>query len=69
MKKCWKVIGSIVLVVFVLGLICVGVGILTGAESTRILNVLDDRFQIESTLNLYSQYFAQFGQAVGEIFR
>ena len=69
MKKCWKVIGSIVLVVFVLGLICVGVGILTGAESTRILNVLDDRFQIESTLNLYSQYLAQFGQAVGEIFR
>lgn len=69
MKKTGKVLGTIILVVFILGLVCIGAGIVTGAEKTRILNVLNNRFQLESTLNLYSQYFSQIGTTVSGIFR
>lgn len=68
MRKLWKVIGVIILTVLILGLICIGVGVLTGAEYPRIFTVLNDRFQIESTLRLYRQYFDSFSQTIAEIF-
>ena len=68
MRKLWKVIGVIILTVLILGLICIGVGVLTGAEYPRIFTVLNDRFQIESTLRLYRQYFDSFSQTISGIF-
>jgi len=69
MKKTGKLLGTIIVVVFVLGLVCIGAGIVTGAEKDRIYNVLDNRFQLESTLHLYSQYFSQIGSTVLNLFR
>lgn len=68
MKKVWKIIGIVILTVFVLGLICIGVGVLTGADYSRIFTVVDDRFQIESTLSLYSQYFEQLKELILGLF-
>ena len=55
MKKCWKIIRIVALTVFILGLICIGVGALTGADYARVFSVLDDKFQIERSLALYRQ--------------
>ena len=68
MNKAWKLIGTLILVVFVLGLICIGAGMITGAESSRIMNVLDNRFQLESTFSLYRQYFSQLRFTLSGLF-
>ena len=48
MKKGWKIVGVVVLVIIVLGAICVGIGLLTGADGERIYNVLDQEYNITS---------------------
>lgn len=55
MKKGWKVIIIIVLVALLLGAVCVGVGIMTGADWARIYSVLDARYHITE----YIDYFFQ----------
>lgn len=67
MKRMWKVIGIVILTVFVLGLICFGVGLLTGADSARIFTVIDDKFQIESTISLYKNYAEQMKDLLSEL--
>lgn len=69
MKKTGKLLGSVIIVVFILGLVCIGTGIVTGAGKERIITVLNNRFQLESTLNLYAQYFHQLGALVSRFFR
>ena len=64
MKKAWKLVGTVILTVFFLGVICLGVGLLTGADLERVYGVLDSNYQIESTMNLYEQSFTQFQQRV-----
>ena len=44
----------------VIGIVGVGVGMLTGAEYTRIYSVLDDQYHIDMWLN----YFAEVAAAV-----
>ena len=51
---------AIVLIVIVIGIVGVGVGMLTGAEYTRIYSVLDDQYHIDMWLN----YFAEVAAAV-----
>ena len=51
MKKGWKVVLIIFLVVVVLGTVCMGVGMMTGAETARIYSVLDDKYHIEMYYN------------------
>ena len=53
MKKAWRVILVIVLAVIVFGGVCLGVGIMTGADVSRIYTVLDKQFNLTG---LY-QYF------------
>ena len=60
MKKGWKIVFTIFLIVVVIGIIGVGVGMLTGAEYTRIYSVLDDQYHIDMWLN----YFAEVATAV-----
>ena len=60
MKKGWKIVFSIFLIVVVIGIVGVGVGMLTGAEFTRIYSVLDDQYHIDMWLN----YFAKVAAAV-----
>ena len=60
MKKGWKIVFTIFLIVVVIGIVGVGVGMLTGAEFTRIYSVLDDQYHIDMSLN----YFAEVAAAV-----
>lgn len=60
MKKGWKIVFTIFLIVVVIGIVGVGVGMLTGAEYTRIYSVLDDQYHIDMWLN----YFAEVAEAV-----
>ena len=53
MKKGWRVVISIVMIAVLLGAVCVGVGMLTGADISRIYSVLDKRFMI-------TQYYEWF---------
>ena len=46
MKKGWRIIISIVMVAVLLGAVCIGVGVLTGADMARIYSTLDNRFMI-----------------------
>lgn len=46
MKKAWKIVLIAVLTVIVLGAICTGVGVLTGANVNVIYSVLDERYHV-----------------------
>ena len=46
MKKGWRIILGIVLAAVLFGGLCCGVGILTGADSDRIILNLDERYHI-----------------------
>lgn len=46
MKKGWRVVIVIVLICLLLGGVCIGVGLMTGADMERIYSVLDARYHI-----------------------
>ena len=46
MKKGWRIIITIVMVAILLGAVCIGVGVLTGADMSRIYSTLDNRYMI-----------------------
>ena len=56
MKKGWKIVFTIFLIVVVIGIVGVGVGMLTGAEFTRIYSVLDDQYHIDMWLNYFAEH-------------
>ena len=58
MKKGWKIVFTIFLIVVVIGIVGVGVGMLTGAEFTRIYSVLDDQYHIDMWLNNFAEVAA-----------
>ena len=51
MKKGWRVILGIVLVAVIFGGLCCGVGLLTGADSERIIMNLDEHYQVMTYIN------------------
>ena len=55
MKKGWRIVITIVLVAALLGAVCVGVGLMTGADGIRIFSILDDRY-------LLTEYYDYAGQ-------
>ncbi len=46
MKKGWRLIVIIVLVAVLLGAVCIGVGMMTGADMERIYSVVDNRYHV-----------------------
>jgi hypothetical protein len=56
MKKAGRVILIVVLAAVLLGAVCVGVGLMTGADITRIYSALDDRYNIAAYQEAYVQY-------------
>ena len=69
MKKGWRVIMTVVLIAALLGAVCVGVGLMTGAELPRIYSALDDRYQLSSYLAAYTQYAGELMNAVTEVWQ
>lgn len=55
MKRGWYIVLIIVLAALLLGVVCVGVGFITGANTARIYSVLDDKYSI----TLYYDYITQ----------
>ena len=55
MKKGWHIVLIVVLAALLLGLVCIGVGFITGADTSRIYSVLDDEYN----LTLYQQYITE----------
>ena len=62
MKKGWSIIITLVLVAILLGAVCVGVGLMTGGDISRVIAVLDERYHPD----LYLDYIVQVAQAVRE---
>lgn len=52
MNNIWRVIVSIVLIAVLFGTVCIGVGLLTGADTGRIYSVLNNKYN----LKLYYDY-------------
>ena len=59
MKKGWRVIILIVLVAVLLGAVSVAVGYMTGAETTRIMDTLDARYNIKMWIDYFSLVYEQ----------
>ena len=52
MKKAWKVVIVIVLVIVLVGAICAGVGMLAGGNLNRIYAELDAQYSLTQIYNL-----------------
>ena len=59
MKKGWRVIIIIVLVAVLLCGVSLAVGYMTGAETTRIMDTLDARYNINAWLAWFSQVYGE----------
>lgn len=59
MKKGWRVIIIIVLVAVLLGGVSLAVGFMTGAETTRIMDTLDARYNINMWIDWISQAYGE----------
>ena len=68
MKKGWRVILGIVLVAVIFGGLCCGVGMLTGADSERIIMNLDEHYQVMTYINTYTSYVTGLFQKLIQLF-
>ena len=66
MKEAGRIVLIIALIVGLLGFICVGVGLMTGADTMRVYNTLDERYNISGYYEAYSQYAGDVAEAVTE---
>ena len=62
MKKGWSIIITLVLVAILLGAVCVGVGLMTGGDMSRIISVLDERYHPEMYYNWVRQDLLPWAQ-------
>lgn len=69
MKDGWRNILIIAAVAILLGFVCFGVGILTGAETDRILQNLNNNYHLNTYIEVYTGYLAQLGQWFAGLFR
>ena len=64
MKNAWRIIIMVVLVAILLGGVGIAVGMMTGADFTRIYSVLDERYNI----TLYYDYLPELISKVEAIY-
>ena len=55
MSRAWRVIITIVLIAVIFATVCIGVGLLTGADFSRIYSVFDNRYNVE----MYYKYVTE----------
>lgn len=56
MKKSWGFVMIIVLAFLILGAVCMGVGLLTGAEFGRIFEVADHEYHVREVISTVRQF-------------
>ena len=66
MKEAGRIVLTIVLIAVLLGAVCVGVGLMTGADTMRVYSTLDERYNISGRYEAYSQYAGDVVEAVTE---
>ena len=64
MKKGWRIIFGVVLVGVILGGLCCGVGILTGADIDRIVLNLEEHYQLMTYVNSYTAFVTNLFQNI-----
>ena len=65
MKNGWRVIISVVLIVILLGGVCIGVGVLTGADMERVYSVLDKQNNLTALYKYFTEDLMLEFQRVG----
>ena len=56
MRKSWSVVMIIVLAFLIHGVVCMGVGLLTGAEFGRIFEVADHEYHLREVFSTIRQF-------------
>ena len=64
MKKIWSFLWIIIVILLFLGIVCAGVGFLTGAEFDRIFDVIDKEYDVVKTATAYYESFQSFFQSI-----
>ncbi len=64
MKNAWRIIIMVVMVAILLGGVSIAVGMMTGADFSRIYSVLDERYNI----TLYYDYLPELISQVEAIY-
>ena len=69
MKDGWRIILIIAAAAILLGCVCFGVGMLTGAETDRILQNLNNNYHLDTYVEVYTGYLTQLGQLAAGLFQ
>ena len=56
MSKGWRIIGTLILVLVLLGGICIGVGFMTGGDVVEIYAGLNSKYNLSGYWESWSQY-------------
>lgn len=64
MKKVWKAVGVLALIMVILGAILIGVGFVTGADTSRIYSVLDNQYLLTEKIDWLAQVFDLYSDAL-----
>jgi hypothetical protein len=67
MKKGWRIIFGVVLVAVILGGLCCGVGLLTGADIDRIVLNLEEHYQLMTYVNSYTAFVTNLFQNIFQL--
>lgn len=62
MKRAWRIIIAIVLIVILLGGVFMGVGFLTGADMDRIYSILDARYNLTEWIQYFEEVYSILSQ-------
>lgn len=68
MRTGWRIILTIVVVAILLGAICFGVGLLTGASPDRILQSLNSDYHLNSYVDKLTSCLTQLMETVRSLF-
>lgn len=55
MAKAWKIISSVCIIAVLLGALCVLVGLITGGDTQRVLDVFNATYNIDGLKQAYEQ--------------
>ena len=68
MKRGWRIIFGIAVVAVIVGALCFGVGMFTGADMERIVQNVNNQFHLDAYLASYTDYIGQLFQFIKNLF-
>ena len=55
MAKAWKIISAVCIIAVLLGALCVLVGLITGGDTQRVLDIFNATYNIDGLKQVYEQ--------------